>query len=213
MSSSESNKSFKLLVEGNDEFHLISSICNRMSIQENFQIIDCKGFNNVKKNIPLIYKGSGVKRIGIVIDANSNFTERIQFVKTILKNLEFNTDTSETKHGFIFKHTFDEEKRAGFWIMPDNKQDGKLEDFIRFLVPDDDQLMPYVDKALSEIEIKGLNKYKPKDKIEAQIHTWLAWQEKPGLPFGLAIASKFLSTESPLCNQFVSWIKNLFEVS
>lgn len=42
-------------------------------------------------------------------------------------------------------------------------------------------------------------------------HTWLAWQDKPGTAMGTAITKQILSTDGILCNNFVLWLKNLFD--
>ena len=48
-------------------------------------------------------------------------------------------------------------------------------------------------------------------KSKAFIHTWLAWQEDPGTPMGLAITKKYLSTnDKVLCNSFIEWLNLLF---
>ncbi|WP_367881111.1 DUF3226 domain-containing protein [uncultured Duncaniella sp.] len=45
---------------------------------------------------------------------------------------------------------------------------------------------------------------------KARIHSWLAWQEIPGTPMGLAITKKYLSTEPPVCQAFIQWLNSLF---
>jgi hypothetical protein len=45
---------------------------------------------------------------------------------------------------------------------------------------------------------------------KARIHTWLSWQENPGLPFGTAITAAYLSHDSPEALKFVAWFKKLF---
>jgi hypothetical protein len=94
--------------------------------------------------------------------------------------------------------------------MPNNNDKGMLEDFVSFLISEDDKLLPKVDNALSEIEKEELNQYKEIHKSKARIHTWLAWQEDPGTPMGLAITKKYLSTTPIICQDFISWLNKLF---
>lgn len=93
--------------------------------------------------------------------------------------------------------------------MPDNQSPGDLEQFVRFLIPDTDELAPYADGVLKQIETDGRNLYRHRHS-KAFIHTWLAWQENPGMPMGTAITTKALSAESPIVLHFVRWLNQLF---
>ena len=42
------------------------------------------------------------------------------------------------------------------------------------------------------------------------MHTWLAWQENPGRPYGTAITARFLDAEAPQADVLVAWINYLF---
>ena len=88
--------------------------------------------------------------------------------------------------------------KAGVWIMPDNRQNGMLEDFISFLIPHDDRLLPVVDSIIEKIEADKINKYKMIHHSKACVHTWLAWQEDPGTPLGVT------------CKRLIDWMNNLF---
>ena len=65
---------------------------------------------------------------------------------------------------------------------------------------------------LQEIEEAGLNCYTSVHRPKALIHTWLAWQETPGMPMGQAITARVLSHESPIAIAFVAWLQHLFEL-
>jgi hypothetical protein len=45
-----------------------------------------------------------------------------------------------------------------------------------------------------------------------QIHTWLAWQKRPGIPMGLAITAHYLDASAPAAQLFVRWIRRLFDL-
>jgi hypothetical protein len=77
-------------------------------------------------------------------------------------------------------------------------------------VPDDDNLMPFVEQSLATIESNKLNKYKEIHRSKAKIHTWLAWQETPGTPMGLAIKNTYLDTNKELCKKFVDWVNEFY---
>jgi hypothetical protein len=103
-------------------------------------------------------------------------------------------------------------QKTGVWIMPDNNVNGRLEDFVSFLIPPEDELLPIVHSTLDDIETRKLNKYSETHKSKAIIHTWLAWQKEPGTPMGLSITKKYLTTDDDAtCHKFVQWLNNLFK--
>lgn len=110
--------------------------------------------------------------------------------------------------GLILTNT--ESKRIGVWIMPNNNLNGMLEDFISFLVPKDDKLLPIVNATLQNLEDKKLNKYSITHKSKAAIHSWLSWQEDPGTPMGLGITKRYLTTDEETCLQLTNWLTALF---
>lgn len=62
-------------------------------------------------------------------------------------------------------------------------------------------------------ESKNICRYKSIHKAKARIHTFLAWQEDPGTPMGLAITKKYLKPDSTNCLPFVNWLQELFKTS
>jgi hypothetical protein len=64
--------------------------------------------------------------------------------------------------------------------------------------------------TIQVLKNQGFAQKKPIHKSKARIHTWLAWQEDPGTPMGLAITKSYLDTNQELCNLFVNWLNNLF---
>ena len=50
-------------------------------------------------------------------------------------------------------------------------------------------------------------------RSKALIHTWLAWQEDPGTPLGLAVTKRYLDGDHALAQQFVQWLLRLFPTS
>jgi hypothetical protein len=198
----------KLLVEGNDDQHVILSLCSKFNIDETFEIIDCKGIEKLFDQIPLRIKEPEIQTIGVIIDADSDIILRWSKLKQIFNQEDIILPDSLPQHGLIFKVTHS--ITIGIWIMPNNNLNGMLEDFISFLVPNDDQLMPLINENLNNIESKSLNKYKSIHKSKAIIHSWLAIQEDPGTPMGLSITKRYLTAEKEICLILVNWLKELF---
>jgi hypothetical protein len=95
--------------------------------------------------------------------------------------------------------------------MPDNNANGMIEDFIRFLIPNEDKLLDKATNVIGQIETEQINPYNIIHTSKALIHTWLAWQETPGMPLGKAITAKYLTTEhKEICTNFIAWIQRLF---
>ena len=80
------------------------------------------------------------------------------------------------------------------------------------LIPVDDVLLPKARAIVQEIETEGLHLYPVVHRSKALIHTWLAWQQVPGQPMGLAITAQALSHDTPLALAFVGWLRRLFAV-
>ena len=60
------------------------------------------------------------------------------------------------------------------------------------------------------IEEKKLNKYKPIHRAKTFIHSYLAVQEDPGTPMGLAITKRYLTTDEKNCLNLINWLKKTF---
>ncbi len=43
------------------------------------------------------------------------------------------------------------------------------------------------------------------------MHTWLAWQEEPGKPFGIALKAGYFDHQSPAADHFVDWFMQTFQ--
>ncbi len=197
----------KLLVEGNDDQHVIWALCEKYDIRESFDVIDCTGIDKLIEQIPVRYKSSGTKTVGIIVDADANLAGRWSTLKKELSNAGFKVPENIPHEGLIMHNDI---YKAGVWIMPDNRQNGMLEDFISFLIPHDDRLLPVVDSIIEKIEADKINKYKMIHHSKASVHTWLAWQEDPGTPLGAAITKRYLTTEEVTCKRLIDWMNNLF---
>jgi hypothetical protein len=198
-----------LLVEGIDDEHAMYGLFQKYNIPDVFSVENCKGIDKLLRGINTRLKSEDIQKLGIVIDADQDIAARWTSLKTIFAKSNFVLPNELPSEGLTLEQN---SIKIGIWIMPDNNVNGMLEDFTKFLIPDDDNLLPIVERTLNHIEADNLNKYnKHLHKSKALIHTWLAWQEDPGTPQGLAITKKYLTTENKeLSDRFIGWIKRLF---
>jgi hypothetical protein len=198
----------KLLVEGNDDQHVIWALCEQFKVNETFDVIDCEGIEKLFDQIPVRLKQSNIDTIGIIIDADSDLQLRWNNLKQLLNAQGFVLPEILPERGLI--HSKLGRISIGIWIMPNNNLNGMLEDFINFLVPPDDTLFPVINENLNEIERKQLNKYKLIHKSKAIIHSWLSVQEVPGTPMGLSITKRYLTTDDNTCKKLIDWLNDLY---
>ena len=206
----EENK-YKLLVEGNDDQHVVWALCNHYEITQNFDVIDCESIDNVFKQLELRLKSSILnERIGIVVDADVNLQSRWNKVSSILLNNGGYTLPKTLPTDGLFITSTNNGTIIGVWIMPNNKLNGMLEDFLAFLATDGDLLMKEAEETLFGLETKKINRYKMIHRSKAKIHTYLAWQDEPGKPMGISITAKILNADSPFANNFITWLKKIY---
>lgn len=197
-----------LLVEGNDDQHVVWGICGKFKVAESFDVIDSTGVPNLLAQIPIRIKLRD-PNLGILIDADTDLTARWQQLKDVLSPLGYLMPEQPDLVGtLVVSSQF--RTIVGIWIMPNNQVPGMLEDFAQILIPPDDAAFPLATKAVDEVRDKSAAKFKPIHRSKALIHTWLAWQESPGTPMGLAITKTYLDHNHELCVLFVDWLNRLF---
>lgn len=216
-----------LFVEGADDQHTIWAICEHFKIEESFSIeipdrtgkinrkakpTELGGIDNVLKaaRLNLIAGSSAIERLGIVIDADQDLNSQWQKVSNLLSKAGYtNLPASPDFEGTIIRQDF--LPTFGVWIMPDNQiSRGYLETFLTFLVPENNKCWEHAKNSVDALEDKPFIKQNVDHTTKAEIHTFLAWQEKPGKPFGQAITAKYLQADNPNCVKFVEWLKRLF---
>lgn len=208
-------KSRYLLVEGKDDKIVTQTLLRTHNVAGDFDIEDSLqdesgGIDKLLDGIPIRLKTRGIVALGIVVDADQDLKARWESLLHRLKNAGYqNLPNHPDPLGTILSEQ--NRPKVGIWLMPDNKANGMLEDFLTYLVPPEDKLLPLADNTLTQIEGSNLNKYAITHRSKALIHTWLAWQAHPGRPFGTALTARILVYNQPIANTFINWLKRLFE--
>jgi len=201
-----------LLVEGKDDVHVVRHLCGNRNGPHIDVFRPHDSVENLLDSFPISFKACEEGDIfGVIIDADLNLSWRWESVRNQLLKLEYeNVPKTPAYDGTILDPPADKLlPRVGFWIMPDNRINGILEDFLQFLVPVGSLLFEHVIlsiEGIPENEIKFTLVNKPK----VIMHTWLAWQSDPGRPFGTAIKAKFLDPDVPQVGVLVDWLNRLF---
>ncbi len=152
-----------------------------------------------------------LKHIGVVVDADVVLEDRWKALRSVLAKMSYNSVPSMPNSNGTIIYA-EERPTVGIRLMPNNVLPGMIEDFIRFLVPEDDTLWPLAEDVVRKV-IATDRKFRLSYTSKALLHTWLAWQEEPGGPMGQAITKRYLNANAPYAQELMSWIRQLFEIS
>ena len=205
-----------LHVEGEDDKHTIIHLLTRHGISFDLgpRPVDIKveGCDTkVLKEMKVAVKAASGRSVGFVIDTDRAIADRWQQVCSELKPLGFPMPDSPPESGYI-QDLPSLRVRVGVWLMPDNKQDfGKLENLLRVLVPKDDPLLSHAEKSTDVAADIGAS-FTANDRIKAVLHSWLAWQREPGLPYGTAVKARFFEADAAVAQDFVKWFKAVYRI-
>lgn len=213
------NNKHRLLVEGLDEQRLIPHLIERNGIiwgeQRSEAIVDIEEFNGIENLlkpgvIEVELKASGLRRLGILVDADENLSTRwtrvrercIQTFPNLSENLDSGGLIAENESGL----------RLGIWIMPDNQSSGMLETFLRYLIPNTNGAVHQLAKSSAAKAAELGAPYSSHHVDKAEIHTWLAWQDPPGRQLHQAVIEKILAPNSYHAPPFVDWFRRLYDL-
>lgn len=208
------NSPYRLIVEGGDDLHTITNLLIRHAYDWDDRsmvrpYVDSKdGIAKLMDSLPVVLKSSYYERIGIVVDANSSLPDRWAQLRALSSRAGLELPTSPHPEGTIVSG-LRPGSRLGVWLMPDNTSPGTLESFLSKLVPAGDPCWSYADEAAGEARRRGA-RCPEKDHLKSQLHTWLAWQEESGLPFGTALRARVFQHDTEDALRFVSWFRRLF---
>lgn len=221
----------KLIVEGDNDIHLITRLCLAKGIKA------IKGYENQSEYIrQFVSKAGGkeeVKRalrfqlekeetnnqanVGVVIDADSE-TENPAIdtwlsIRHILSEFGYkNLPKKPNPQGTIIVQ--EDKAKIGVWIMPNNVDAGYLEHFFQDLILEKDEFLVEAAHITEGFISSKRNRFSQTALQKAKVHTWLSWQEKPELPMGFALKEYdgLFDLDKEIVQHFFDWFKNTFEV-
>lgn len=197
-----------LLVEGSDDKHVMLALLQAHRVPEEFKIKDMGGVDPLLESLAVRLKARSEERLGVLLDADEDLEARWLSIRNLVHR-HFPAALPERPGAEGTVVDLDEAFRFGAWIMPDNTLPGILEDFVRFLVPDGDALMAHTSDFVDGLPA-GLCRFPATRRPKALIHSWLALQEQPGRPIGLAVTCKYLDAKAQVVQPLLDWIRALF---
>jgi hypothetical protein len=196
-----------LLVEGNDDFHVLAGLFKHHNIPESFRLNETGGIDRLLETFPVQLKATAIERVGIVVDADLSIADRWRAIQLILRSAGFTSvPNAPDEEGTIITEA--NKPDVGIWLMPDNRLPGLVEDFAACLIPQNDRLSRLAHQAIDAIPIND-RRFSEIHRSKVHIHTWLAWQSDPGTPMGLAITKKYLDADAPSAADFLRWVDRL----
>jgi hypothetical protein len=212
------NEFNKLLVEGKQDLFVIAELLDHYIVWGGRHdecvegICDYDGVDDLlgPDEIETVLLTPNLAALGIVVDANGDANLRWHQVRSHCTAQFPALPANLPPDGLIVMN--ERGLRLGVWIMPDNQSQGMIESLLRCCVPQAAQ--PVLDHALQSLTnaraIGAPVKEAHLDK--AHVHTWLAWQDPPGLQLHQAVIAHVLDAASPLALPFVEWFIRLFQL-
>lgn len=197
-----------LLTEGPDDLKVIQSLLRVYRYTGQIRIQPSAGYEKLRKELKPILEDSVLKRVGILIDADTNLAARWTSVSDRLRECGCTPPRELPTDGAIFLGP--NGLVVGVWIIPNNALTGALEAFLRLLVPEGDQNWGYAETCVAGIPQKP--KASKNWANKAILHTWLAWQEYPGKEPEQAFVRHYLDPNAEAAQALVAWLERLFDL-
>ncbi|AWK84900.1 DUF3226 domain-containing protein [Azospirillum thermophilum] len=207
-----------LLVEGHDDLYAIVQLMaahvpwGNTKEERPVVIEQCGGVENILATgfISTKLKSREVETLGIVVDADADFTTRWARLRSLCLGQFPEIPETVAPGGLVIDNA--QGKRLGIWIMPDNSSRGMMETFLGFLVPDGEEPVWRKAQAAVREALELGAKCRDAHLDKSNIHTWLAWQDPPGQSFGTALLQKILDPKSSHAGPFVTWFRTLYRL-
>ena len=210
-----------LLVEGESDRSFFEEICKTLGLHTSVTVAppkDVGGSHNTKEGVlnhfPILLNQLGdaqITRLAIIVDADSEdngggYQRAIDKVAEKVEPYGF-TMISDPVGGVLFQHD-DGLADFGLWVMPNNCDEGMLEDWIKHCIhPDENNLFAHAETVVDTLP---QTKFNPIHISKAEVATWLAWQKKPGHGLYHAVEENLIDTNSALFKELCVWLTHIY---
>jgi len=210
-----------LLVEGESDRSFFKEVCKTLGLHTKVNVAppkDVGGSHNTKEGVfnhlPILLSQLGdaqITRLAVVVDADSEdngggYQRAIDRVTKIVEPYGF-TLRPNPAGGILFQHG-DGLADFGLWVMPNNCDEGMLEDWIKSCIhPDENQLFAHAKTVVDTLPHK---KFKSIHISKAEVATWLAWQKQPGHGLYRVVEDQLIDTNSALSKELRVWLTHVY---
>ena len=152
--------------------------------------------------------------LGLVVDADVDASRRWQQVKDACRRSIPDMPDELPEAGLIHdtQNSVRDPVKFGVWIMPDNKTCGMIETFLANLIRDERKpLWQYAQEVANTAKMQGAP-FTEAHRDKANIHSWLAWQDPPGLELHQAVMKQVFDSQHPKVQAFMTWFRNLYDL-
>lgn len=196
----------RIMVEGPDDQHVVRRIMRRAKIRGDVDVTQEGGINGLIEAIDgAVPLRSSKKAIGIIADANASPSDRWKELCDPLRENNYKPPNKPRFFGTIL--TAQQRPRVGIWLMPNNRRQGEIEDFVAEMVPKGDKLWKYATTCVTNIPHKT---FAPHRNTRVVMRVWLAMLKEPNF-MGSAISRGALCINGRLCQRFCKWLEKLLQ--
>ena len=214
-----------LLVEGESDKLLFSVVGDFTRIDPVIKVVppsEVSGAQNSKGGVFAILptllnqiSDGTIKRFAVIVDADHPGNHGMGYRKTldqfagIVREFGYNRiHPKGLRAGILFGHN-DGLSDLGLCIMPDNRIDGSVEDWIKYCVHETDS--PLHQNACRAVEtLAKPRKFSEFNRVKAEIATWLAWQAIPGQGAHAACRAGLIDRNKDLFVGLTNWLSQVF---
>ena len=210
-----------LLVEGESDRSFFEAVCKTLKLQPSVTVAppkDVGGSHNTKEGVfnhlPILLNQLGdaqITHLAVVVDADSAVNgggcqRAIDKVTKIVEPYGFTLASNPV--GGVFFQNDDGLADFGLWVMPNNSDEGMLEDWIKSCIhPGEHQLFAHAETVVDKLPQP---KFKPIHISKAEVATWLAWQKQPGHGLYRAIEDQLIDRNSALFKELCIWLTHIY---
>ena len=206
-----------LIVEGKNDCHGIYQIASQHGLQDLFGIWAGDSDDKALKRFSGLLVSTDAKPavMGLVLDCDTRLSgaapasqRRWDQVRARLEGSGYDIPITPSAEGTILAAS-EGRPRIGVWLMPSNAEPGMFEDFLLTLVPQ--RASTFARRVVQLARAKQCTSYKDAHFSKAVVHTYLAWQDEPGQPIGIAVKCGAFDSKGDAAHAFVKWLETLFK--
>lgn len=214
-----------LLVEGITDKSFFDSLCKHHNLNAAIKVtnpsdIKAANYNTKQGAIQLLdllvlqlIDGS-LEKLSIVVDCDvaahgGGLANTINQIGSVLKPHGYSDTPKHLKSaGFYFENN-DGLPQVGLWVMPDNKSEGAIEEWLSSCIEQSQRAL--YDHAKATVQALPNKLFPPIRQSKAVIATWLAWQQVPGCERSYTVKNNLLDSSAVNYDGLIEWLTTMFK--